>query len=317
MKPNIVGGAIWVVAGFAVVIAGLVFNFPTTVLLVAGVVTAIGYFLLRPSRKVEFETISERQDWQGMEVECLSRPAKRIAGAINENDYPSSALREGASGRCVVEYTVGKDGRVADTSVSVSSGHLKLDEATVSLIRRRFRFDPALDELGQPRSERKVQTVKWVLPEQTAFKSGPIADSVAESKKVIGPSLTFSNSSSQAEQPSKTESDYDGESDEEPWIVLSTVTTQMEVFRMTEEVRAIMDVARLTGSQVELMTAALDGPSWIGGKWPPTVGRTTDGRWLYEPGGRVVVGNDLSDLPVWAEKHRDKILDYLQEKLDT
>ena len=66
------------------------------------------------------------------------------------NDYPSRALREEREGTTGFRVSVGPDGRVTDCTVTSSSGHADLDQATCDNVRRRARFTPATDGEGQP-----------------------------------------------------------------------------------------------------------------------------------------------------------------------
>jgi hypothetical protein len=87
----------------------------------------------------------------------------------------------------------------------------------------------------------------------------------------------------------------------------------MEVFRMHEEERTVMDLVRLSGSTVELLRGALDGPAWVGNP-PPPMGVTEDGVELWDPEERASASTSLGSLPAWAEKYRSQIIQYLREK---
>jgi protein TonB len=82
----------------------------------------------------------------------------------NSNDYPSRALREEREGVTRFRVTVGADGRVTGCSVTGSSGHPDLDEATCSLVSRRGRFNPAKDGEGQPATDSWSSAVRWQIP---------------------------------------------------------------------------------------------------------------------------------------------------------
>ena len=69
-----------------------------------------------------------------------------------QDNYPSSALRAEKEGRVGVRVTVGPDGRVADCSVTSSSGTPDLDSAACDGMQRYARFDPALADDGSPTS---------------------------------------------------------------------------------------------------------------------------------------------------------------------
>jgi protein TonB len=80
------------------------------------------------------------------------------------NDYPSRALREEREGTTGFRVTVGPDGKVTDCSITSSSGHADLDQATCDNVRRRARFNPAMDGEGQPTTGTYSNRVRWVIP---------------------------------------------------------------------------------------------------------------------------------------------------------
>lgn len=92
------------------------------------------------------------------------RPAELRSGTISSDDYPASALSGRAEGVSVLRYLVGEDGRVHKCLVERSSGSAALDDTTCSLLRRRFRYRPAVDAAGQPVSEWRTYRQTWSLP---------------------------------------------------------------------------------------------------------------------------------------------------------
>lgn len=80
------------------------------------------------------------------------------------NDYPSRALREEREGTAGFRVTVGADGRVTGCTVTSSSGHPDLDEATCANVTRRARFTPATDGNGNPTTDSYSNRVRWVIP---------------------------------------------------------------------------------------------------------------------------------------------------------
>jgi len=82
------------------------------------------------------------------------------------NDYPSRALREEREGSTGFRVTVGTDGKVAECSVTRSSGSPDLDQATCDNIRRRARFTPATDGEGNPTTGSYSSTIRWVIPKE-------------------------------------------------------------------------------------------------------------------------------------------------------
>jgi periplasmic protein TonB len=102
-------------------------------------------------------------------VEDKSRPAKpknNPGSWATTNDYPSRALSQEREGTTTFRVTVGADGKVADCSVTGSSGHGDLDAATCSNVKRRARFDPALSKDGSPTTGSYSNRVTWRIPKE-------------------------------------------------------------------------------------------------------------------------------------------------------
>lgn len=71
------------------------------------------------------------------------------AARIQEN-YPAAALRKEIEGRVGVRVTIGPDGRVSGCTVTSSSGSGDLDSAACEGMQRYARYNPALDDAGNP-----------------------------------------------------------------------------------------------------------------------------------------------------------------------
>ncbi|KMS55381.1 energy transducer TonB [Novosphingobium barchaimii LL02] len=84
------------------------------------------------------------------------------AGRIQSN-YPTRAAREEREGRVGVRVQIGADGRVSACSVSSSSGSPDLDEAACDGMTRYARFDPALDDGGNPVSSNYSTAIVYKL----------------------------------------------------------------------------------------------------------------------------------------------------------
>jgi len=76
------------------------------------------------------------------------------------NDYPSRALREEREGTTSFRVSIADDGSVASCTVTGSSGHADLDEATCKFVQRRARFRKPSEGYGSVYSNR----VRWVIP---------------------------------------------------------------------------------------------------------------------------------------------------------
>lgn len=75
--------------------------------------------------------------------------ARKVAGEIEDDDYPRRAERARIGGTVIVRLSVGADGGVSDCQVTISSGNIELDSTTCRLIRERFRYEPARDSRGR------------------------------------------------------------------------------------------------------------------------------------------------------------------------
>lgn len=83
---------------------------------------------------------------------------------VTTDDYPSRALREGATGTTGFRLSVGPDGRANGCEITSSSGNAELDAATCKYAQSRARFTPAKDGEGQPTSGSYTSRVRWVIP---------------------------------------------------------------------------------------------------------------------------------------------------------
>lgn len=90
----------------------------------------------------------------------LASWAGRIAAV-----YPSAAIREGRSGRVSYTATIGANGRVTACNVTQSSGHADLDEAACAGVIRYGRFNPALNDAGQPIETEWSSSINYSLGE--------------------------------------------------------------------------------------------------------------------------------------------------------
>lgn len=79
----------------------------------------------------------------------IATPARRIAGALRDSDYPRAAERRNIEGTVAISFRVRPDGRVDRCAITASSGHALLDDLTCRLFTQRFRFEPARTAAGR------------------------------------------------------------------------------------------------------------------------------------------------------------------------
>ena len=97
---------------------------------------------------------------RGASPDGQGRWAARIQG-----DYPSSALRREEQGTVSMRITVGANGRVEACTVTGSSGSSALDDAACRGMQRYARYNPALNDAGNPISSTTSQSIRYVLPD--------------------------------------------------------------------------------------------------------------------------------------------------------
>lgn len=84
---------------------------------------------------------------------------------VTSDDYPQRAQREQRAGVVGIRVEVGVDGRVANCTVTSSSGHSDLDTTACQLVTRRGRFKPAVGTDGNPMADSWSSRFVWRLPE--------------------------------------------------------------------------------------------------------------------------------------------------------
>jgi protein TonB len=91
-------------------------------------------------------------------------PKGNKADWIREEDYPSAALRAVEEGAVTISVAISAEGRVSGCTVTGSSGHAALDQATCRLYALRARYAPARDASGTPVPTTLTDHVRWQIP---------------------------------------------------------------------------------------------------------------------------------------------------------
>jgi TonB family protein len=91
-----------------------------------------------------------------------AQPSNNPGSWVTTNDYPPRALQEERQGTTGFMLWVDAEGRVDACEIIQSSGHVDLDAATCSAVKRRARFQPASDG-DSIRTYRN--RVTWRIPE--------------------------------------------------------------------------------------------------------------------------------------------------------
>jgi protein TonB len=91
-------------------------------------------------------------------------PRGNPGGWITEADYRSSWINRELTGTAGFTLDLDAEGRVANCTITRSTGHRVLDEATCKLLTRRARFAPARDAAGKPAAGSFSSAVTWQIP---------------------------------------------------------------------------------------------------------------------------------------------------------
>lgn len=91
-------------------------------------------------------------------------PRNKPGRWVTDSDYRSNWIRQEMSGVAGFAVTIDTKGRVSDCTITRSTGHAALDQATCRLIQKRARFEPAKDSYGNPIAGSYRNSVNWRLP---------------------------------------------------------------------------------------------------------------------------------------------------------
>lgn len=92
-------------------------------------------------------------------------PRGNPGGWVTDSDYRSNWIRKELTGSVGFLLAIDAKGKVTDCTVTKSSGHSELDQATCRLIQRRAKFNPGKDGYGNPMADTYRNTVNWRIPE--------------------------------------------------------------------------------------------------------------------------------------------------------
>ena len=81
---------------------------------------------------------------------------RRKIERVGTMNFPDAARRQKLSGTPVIEVTIGSDGKLLNTLVRRSSGHVEIDEAAMRILKLAAPFDPFPGELAGKHDEIRI-----------------------------------------------------------------------------------------------------------------------------------------------------------------
>ena len=82
---------------------------------------------------------------------------------MTNDDYPLAARRAGLEGTVYFRLDIDAEGRPSACTITQSSGHAVLDDATCPLLMKRARFNPARDDTGKAVAGSWNSRFRWSL----------------------------------------------------------------------------------------------------------------------------------------------------------
>jgi protein TonB len=89
-------------------------------------------------------------------------PAAITPHTVSAADYPADSIRLQEMGVTTLRYMVLEDGSIGMIEILTPSGFQRLDDASIAMVRSRWRFSPAIRN-GQPIRVWQRATIKWQL----------------------------------------------------------------------------------------------------------------------------------------------------------
>ena len=76
-------------------------------------------------------------------------PVATTSHAVTANDYPAISLRLQEQGVVGIRFQISTEGTVSEVEIKKSSGSERLDDAAVTMVKRRWKYKPATQD-GKP-----------------------------------------------------------------------------------------------------------------------------------------------------------------------
>jgi periplasmic protein TonB len=93
------------------------------------------------------------------------KPKGNPGGWVTNDDYPTRAMREERQGTTGFRLTYDANGRPTSCDITSSSGSPDLDSTACSLLMRRAKFTPGMED-GKPVGGSWSSRFRWVIPDE-------------------------------------------------------------------------------------------------------------------------------------------------------
>ncbi|MCP9222311.1 energy transducer TonB [Erythrobacter sp. LQ02-29] len=93
-----------------------------------------------------------------------ARVANDASSWVTQSDYRTSWITREWAGTASFRLSIGTDGKVKQCSITRSTGHAALDDATCALVSKRAKFKPATGSSGAKVAGSYTGSVRWQIP---------------------------------------------------------------------------------------------------------------------------------------------------------
>lgn len=90
-------------------------------------------------------------------------PSGDLVGLFDPEDYPGIAMLKEQTGTVALVLLIDESGKVADCTVTQTSGVAALDAQSCAIIKERGKFKPAIGLDGKPAKSSWLQRITWQL----------------------------------------------------------------------------------------------------------------------------------------------------------
>ena len=125
----------------------------------------------------------------GMTVEAQDAiaqlPRLDLRPLFRNDDYPNNLLNAGVQGSVGALMRVDATGAVDDCKAIEQSGTAQLDDVTCQILRKRAKYQPAIDRLGKPVPALIFYRINWMIADEwgsSTDSAPPVAPSMGEAR---------------------------------------------------------------------------------------------------------------------------------------
>lgn len=111
----------------------------------------------------------------------LAKAPERIGNFFKADDYPTDLVDQGVQGTVGVVMNVDDHGQLTNCRIVETSGTPELDEATCGVLRKRAKFNPAVNRDGAAMAALTYWRVNWQIEDGFTYSTGGLSPPASSS----------------------------------------------------------------------------------------------------------------------------------------